>query len=96
MTLATAASIRTAILVGNDLGPVVDGISNRAVRVAKRDSDHHPVRGFGTGLDAPAVTHSARESNEKGRRQRVQFGEFRGLLPRLGVVLLAEERLCSL
>jgi hypothetical protein len=47
----------TTILVGNDLGLVVDSESNGAVGVAKGDTDGDSVTGLDAGLDAVALRH---------------------------------------
>lgn len=74
MTLARSDSgplsknLRTTVLVGNNLGSVVDSAGNRTVGVAKGNTDNDSV----AGLDASAgvcLSHCrGRKSRDEGRR----------------------------
>lgn len=59
----------TTILVGNDLGLVVDSEGNRAVGVSKGDTDGDSVTGLDAGLDAVVLRHLGE------RRVLSRFGE---------------------
>lgn len=53
-------AIQTSILIGNNLGLVVDRKRNRTVGVAKGNTDDDPVRRLGTGPHAVALRHAER------------------------------------